>query len=180
MHPRAATLLRRLPTDRRLPWAEAKRAGRILGERTLAPGEVLFRQGDPAEGMYLLVGGSLVVCATSPAGGELPLGRVCAGEVVGEMGLLEDTPRAATARCERACTLLAIDRDTWTGLVASDDPLARWILECCARGLALRIQAMTERIAAAALDPATLRALPSGPAHRGPSWWAWLFGEAGR
>jgi CRP-like cAMP-binding protein len=130
--------------------------------------------------MYIVLSGSLMVSAPTAGRDDLPLGRVTANEVIGEMGLLEGAPRAATARCEQEALLLAVDRPTWDGLIARDDVLAHWLLERCAEGLARRIQAMMDRIAAAAHDPDSLHSLPAAAPRREIGWLAWILGGARR
>ena len=54
----------------------------------LGHGDVLFREGDPSEAMYLVVSGRLRISTSSPDDGQRTLGEVSPGEIVGELGLL--------------------------------------------------------------------------------------------
>lgn len=67
----------------------------------LTHGQVLFRQGDPGEAMYIVVSGRLQVFVTLADGSERVLGEVAAGETVGEWGLLTGEAHAATVRAIR-------------------------------------------------------------------------------
>ena len=72
---------------------------------TLAPGDVLFEQGDVADAAYLLIAGRLHLQARdgdSNASLDVEIGR---GELVGEMGMIENAPRSATARAILQTTL---------------------------------------------------------------------------
>ncbi|MFH1465673.1 MAG: cyclic nucleotide-binding domain-containing protein [Pseudomonadota bacterium] len=176
MPPCAATLLRRLPSATDLPRRDVARLVKLAEERQLASGEILFRQGDPADHIYLVLRGSLLVRAVVPGGDELVLGLATTGDIIGEMGLLECAPRSATLACEAEATLLVIGRDSWDALVAHDDAIARWLLERCAEGLARRIEAVMERIVAASQDPCLLHHLPKAPRPRRRGLVAWLLG----
>ena len=62
-----------------------------------AEGQILFREGDPSDGVFRLLRGTVDV--VRELGGDLILlGTVGAGQFIGEMGLVENQPRSATAR----------------------------------------------------------------------------------
>src|SRR5690348_16952164 len=64
-----------------------------------SPGETLFRQGDAADGLYVVVSGSFGIFATDPrTSTEAQIGEVARGGVLGELALLFDEPRTATVR----------------------------------------------------------------------------------
>ena len=65
--------------------------------RDVTAGEVIIRQGDPADRFYVIVGGRVEVTQTPAAGGEARvLRQMGAGELFGEIGLLSSVPRTAT------------------------------------------------------------------------------------
>lgn len=59
-------------------------------------GMVIFRQGEPSEKLYIIRSGQ-VVLTREVNGVSSELGKAGPGEVVGEMGVLQNLPRAATA-----------------------------------------------------------------------------------
>ena len=85
-----------------------------LGRRIiqLAPKEVFFSQGDPADSVFYLQTGRARVTVVSTAGKEATLALVSAGEFVGE-GALAAVPglRLSTATAITACTALRISRE---------------------------------------------------------------------
>jgi CRP/FNR family cyclic AMP-dependent transcriptional regulator len=172
------TLLERLPQARSLDRRQRRRALQLLEPLSLVAGERLYTQGEPPQQMALLLSGALLVTAMTPDGDTIPLGAVAPGEVIGEMGLLEGAPRSATVSCEEDAVLLTLDMARYELMYAQADPVLVWLLELAARGMAARISAMSERLAAAASDPKQLRRLPSA-ARQGPlRFWAWLGGLA--
>src|SRR5437667_8718434 len=68
-------------------------------EGQYSPGSVLISQGEKGLGLFMLTKGTVRISrATSPDGAEEVLGTAGAGDVIGEMALLDDLPRSATVR----------------------------------------------------------------------------------
>jgi ATP-binding cassette subfamily B protein len=83
----------------------------------VGPGEVIVRQGAPADRFYIVVDGAVDVIRLEE-GEERTLARLRRGQFFGEMAILRDIPRTATVKSVRSTTLLAMDRDTFRDLVA--------------------------------------------------------------
>lgn len=64
-------------------------------------GDVVFRQGDAADGLYVVINGRLRVTAVTGTEGEAYIGEIEPGQTVGEFALLSDEPRAATVYAVR-------------------------------------------------------------------------------
>jgi CRP/FNR family cyclic AMP-dependent transcriptional regulator len=79
---------------------------------TLKAGEHLFTKGDSANCMYVVLSGELQV-----GDGNLIFERLSPGTMVGEMGLIDHAPRAATVTAETDCTLAKIDEKRFLFLV---------------------------------------------------------------
>jgi predicted acylesterase/phospholipase RssA/CRP-like cAMP-binding protein len=86
----------------------------------VAAGQMIFRQGDAGDGLYLVVSGRLRVSVAGEGPGDGPdrmlydLGR---GAIVGEMALLTDRPRAATVHAVRDSDLLLLRVSSFTSLM---------------------------------------------------------------
>lgn len=80
-------------------------------------GDVIVRQGGPADKFFIIVDGSVDVEQQDDAGFKkmTSLGR---GHFFGEVAIMRGTPRAATVRATEPTTLIAIDRDVFRDLVA--------------------------------------------------------------
>ena len=88
------TVLKRIPIFRGLNNREIKMVERILHRRTYQEGEVIFREGEPGVGMYIIESGSVY----STLGKEKKtLAVLSKGDFFGEMALLLESPRTATA-----------------------------------------------------------------------------------
>jgi CRP/FNR family transcriptional regulator, cyclic AMP receptor protein len=60
------------------------------------PGEVIFREGDESTEAYWITSGRVEITVRSGRDG-LPVARLGPGEIIGEMGLIDNKPRSATA-----------------------------------------------------------------------------------
>jgi CRP-like cAMP-binding protein len=88
-----------------------------LRERSLRKNQVLFREGDPGDEMFLIHRGTVLVSKIVKARVEQLLNRQSAGEFFGEMSLLDGSPRSATIQAETEETLLALDRKSLNQLI---------------------------------------------------------------
>ena len=109
-----AELLKAIPVFADLNANEIRDVERILYRRTYAPGEVIFNQGDPGVGMYI-VGEGEVEIRTEPENDVLTtLGE---GAFFGEVSLLNEVPRSATARAHSPCVLWGFFRPELMDLI---------------------------------------------------------------
>lgn len=138
-------------------------------QRQFNAGEILFRQGDPSETVYLIRSGTVAVLKERP---ETPvvLGHVGTGEFLGEMGAVEGLPRSATAQAETAVVADVFEKAQFLELVSRDSALAFNLI----RRLSMRLRDVDDRIADMAPEaqaetavaepvPAPVEAHPSRP-----------------
>ena len=85
--------------------------------RRVAAGEVVFREGDEADGLYLVVSGLVSVYRHDEAGTELQLSTHGAGEMFGELALLEGGRRSASVRAIEDTRMVVIGREAFLALV---------------------------------------------------------------
>jgi len=102
-------MLAALPLFSGLPRSVVDEAVAELEWMSLPGGGLLFESGDPADAVYFVVSGCLGVYGP---GGEL-IGRIVAGETVGEMGLIVSRPRTATVRALRDSELATLSSATF-------------------------------------------------------------------
>jgi len=92
----------------------------------MVPGQVIIRQGDPADRFFIIESGSLTVSQEDMSGASRILRQLGPDEVFGELGLLNQAPRSATVTADAPGTLLEMDGDDFLELVgASLDVRAR-------------------------------------------------------
>ena len=94
----------------RLTARQRARLARFATTRTFPEGSVIVRQGDTSMSLYVILSGSVRVAREDDGGGgSIDVEQLDAGGAFGEMGLIEDLPRAATvvALEPTTCALLA-------------------------------------------------------------------------
>ena len=98
---------------------------------TLKPGEVLFREGDDANAMYIVKQGTLRILS-----GSTILETVRDGGLIGEMAIIEEhMPRSATVIAGTYCELVEIDVPRFLTLVASQPAFSITVLRVISRRL---------------------------------------------
>jgi CRP-like cAMP-binding protein len=79
----------------------------------LDPGEVLFREGDPGDSLYLVGKGSVKISKSGRGGEQETIGFIKSGNFFGEMALLDGKPRTAMAVAVEPTILGAVDESTF-------------------------------------------------------------------
>lgn len=169
--PRPTTHLHGFAPAARLAPAEQALLESILIHRTWEVGQVLFSQGDVVDEMFLILKGTLEVTAKAESGDPVILDRIRAGELLGEMGVLDDAPRSATATALTPVEALCLPRQRYLTLARDGHSLAAWLLDVTAESLARRIARMIERVADARFDPGIMEQVPDDPKARAQHWW---------
>jgi len=93
----------------------------------LAAGDHVFREGDLGTSAYLVERGRVEI-AVERGGRRVVVGRCGPGELVGEMAIIDDQPRTATATAVEDCELLLITREQLARRIDESDPVLRLCL----------------------------------------------------
>lgn len=91
--------------------------------KKIPAGTVLFQEGDRGEEMYILQTGKVKI-SKRIRGVEKTLATLEKGEFFGEMAILNDKPRSATAEAVEDCDILVIDRKTFETLLRGNVEIA--------------------------------------------------------
>ncbi len=106
----------------------------------LSPGEAVFREGDNGDLLYVLLEGSVDIVV-----GEAVVETAERGAILGEMALIDDSPRSASAIARAPCRLVGIDRKRFRFLVQQTPNFSIHVM----RVLAERLRRMDRHFAAA-------------------------------
>ena len=111
-------LLAQIPFFTVLPRDELDRLVAELDVVNLNSGDILFREGDPGEHLYVVVNGELEILMAPDTDDELILNVLHAGEYLGEMSLIQPGGlRTASARARGNVVLLSMNRQQFKDLV---------------------------------------------------------------
>lgn len=102
--------LKRCPLFENLTPAECRRLESSARLRGFKPHEIIYFPAEPGETVLLLTRGRVKIKAVTPDGRESILAFVEAGEVFGELAIVDAAPRDEYAECIEAAQVLAIPR----------------------------------------------------------------------
>lgn len=98
--------------------------------QTFGKDEPIFQEGILGAEMYAVLEGSVAITRRPPEGGETVLRLLGKGEVFGEMGLVENAPRSASARAgDEGAKVMVIDQAKFVYLVSQQPVFALDIMQ---------------------------------------------------
>ena len=136
---------------------------RVLHRREYVAGESIFVQGEPGLGMYVIARGNVSI-QSEPAGRELV--ELSDGDFFGEIALLNEVIRTATARAKTDCTLLCLFQPDLMGLLEGSPRLGVKILLALARLVGIRLVEVSdelESVRGGRVEPGDAHVVSSGP-----------------
>ena len=92
-----------------------------------APGEIVVRQGDTGEELYVCLSGELVVLRTLDSGEKCEIARITQGGLFGEFAHVTGEPRAATVQAAQQCELAVIGRKGFMSVLGTNVEFAELI-----------------------------------------------------
>ncbi len=104
---------------------------------------ILFEENEPGDAWYMVLTGSVGIVKTMPKGPPHELARLESGDCFGEMALIDDSPRMASAVCHEDSILASISKETFDRLLSQHDPLATRLLKAMASVICGRQRELT-------------------------------------
>jgi CRP/FNR family transcriptional regulator, cyclic AMP receptor protein len=120
----------------------------ITEEKTIAAGQHLFRDGEAATSLFVLVKGKVRVSKQIPGVGEEALAVLEPGDYFGEMALIDDSPRSADAIANSTCVVGVIEKGAFDQLLFMNKDLAFDLLWVFVRTLSARLRESNEKLRA--------------------------------
>lgn len=137
--PEAAHPLRRITLFSSLNRRELIVVEALKHERRYLAGEIVFDEGDEGEAIYAIVSGEVEILR-GEGGRQQRLALLGAGEVFGELALLDQAPRAAQARTREDCAVVVFFRADFMNLLETHPKVASKIALSLARHLGGRLR----------------------------------------
>ena len=124
---------------------ELRKLRQILHSRSYEAGEYTFEYGQPGAAMFVVVKGEIAI--TYPKGDEeLTLATLTDGAFYGELALLDDSPRSASAKASKDTQAIAFFRGDLDRLLETEPEIGSKIYKALALNIGKRLKAMNEQM----------------------------------
>jgi hypothetical protein len=138
--------LAKIPLFAELEELELDEVARIALKETFGPSDIIFREGDKGDKLYLILEGQINIVKLIPGKGGKILTTLKPGDYFGEMALIDEAPRSAGAVAEGAAVLLGIKKPDLEALLEGTPSVAAKIYKFFVKTLNERLRATNEKI----------------------------------
>ena len=140
------SILKGVPLFQELSYRELLKIERIVHKRIFVPGEEIFREKEPGMGMYIIKSGVVDIHQTSKNGMSQNLATLGEGDFFGEMALLDEAPRAASAVAQDDCEVVGFLKPDLFDLIERDPRLGLKIVIGVAKMLSARLRRTNQQL----------------------------------
>jgi CRP/FNR family transcriptional regulator, cyclic AMP receptor protein len=141
------SVLKNVPMFAKLPEESLRLLAAVVTKCSAPRGTVVMAAGDPIDSLYIVISGRLKVMMSDAEGKEVILSILGSGEVFGEMGVIDDSPRSASVIAIEPCEMLCVNRRDFDRCLAENFDMAQAIM----RGLVKRLREADRKIISLAL-----------------------------
>ncbi len=120
--------LKSAPVFERVSGEDLAALARVAEVETYAPGQVVFHEGDMGDALYVIVRGKVDIAS----GGER-LAALGLGEAFGEMAVLDEVPRSATATAAEETEVLRIGSEEFYEILHEQVEIAEGVIRMLTR-----------------------------------------------
>jgi len=117
-------------------------------QTTVPAGDVIVREGEPGNHLYLIVAGAVRICKRFDRPDQVELARLNPGDFFGEMCILKTLPRAATVQATSETTLYALPSLAFYDLFQANPEQYSILILNIARDVSRRLRRLDEIFAA--------------------------------
>jgi CRP-like cAMP-binding protein len=133
--------------EQRLSSMEIQFLSSLSQEKQLPAGEMIFREGDAGDRMYVVLSGKVRISKQIPGAGEEALAILERGDYFGEMALIDNLPRSADARAHTGgAVVLIIPKDVIGAILDPRKVSSLRLLKILSTVLAQRLRAIEDKI----------------------------------
>jgi CRP/FNR family transcriptional regulator, cyclic AMP receptor protein len=105
---------------------------RVLERKVFQPGDKIFKEGDDGNLAFVLQSGEVEIVKNAGLENEFIIATVGQGGIIGEMALLDNSNRMATARASQGGAAIVISRQMFEKKMKNADPFLRGLLNILA------------------------------------------------
>jgi CRP-like cAMP-binding protein len=124
----AIAILKKVPLFKNMRKTEINEIERIIHRRRYKEEETIFYEGEPGVGMYIVQEGSITIFKNKTDDEREQLAELTKGEFFGELALLDESPRSATAVASEDSKVLALFRHDLLELIERKPRLGNKLL----------------------------------------------------
>jgi len=141
-------ILKNLALFQELNYNAVKELTYLFSDRIFQSSETIFEENDTGNSLLVIVSGEVRISQRAELSGEETLTVLKKGDFFGEMALLDDLPRSATAIAQSDTFMLEINREKFLHFVEKDPASGVRILLTLARNLSARLREADNKIKA--------------------------------
>ena len=139
-------ILRKVALFEGMTSAQLRKLAAALKETKFPGSAHIFKEGEAGTSMFIIVEGKVRISREVPGMGEEALAVLGAGNVFGEMSLIDESPRSADAVVHERCRLLVLSKDSFEDLLFLHKDLAYEVLWNIVRMLTGRLRETNEKL----------------------------------
>jgi len=119
----------------------------------LSKGELLFTEGDKGDYVCFIVEGQLDVIKKSATGQDVVIATLSTGRSIGEMSIIDNTPRSASIKAQTDATLVALTGKGLDTILENHAKIGIKILKGLSRLLSMNLRKTSSQLADLLLNP---------------------------
>ena len=143
----STAVLKAVPLFASFPEDQLRMLTTVVRRKSAPRSTTIMAGGDATDSLYIVLSGRLKVMMSDAEGKEVILSILGAGEIFGEMGLIDDEPRSATVVTIEPCELLALAKRDFKKSLAENFEMSMAVM----RGLVKRLREADRKIGSLAL-----------------------------
>jgi CRP/FNR family transcriptional regulator, cyclic AMP receptor protein len=143
----STAVLKAVPLFASFPEEQLRMLTTVVTRKSAPRSTTIMAGGDPTDSLYIVLSGRLKVMMSDAEGKEVILSILGAGEIFGEMGLIDDEPRSATVVAIEPCELLSLAKRDFKKSLAENFEMSMAVM----RGLVKRLREADRKIGSLAL-----------------------------
>jgi CRP-like cAMP-binding protein len=126
---------------------EIRRLAKICSERRYHEAEIIFVEHTEGDELFVILEGEVSISLELASEEDaMPLVLLRAGDVFGELSVVDESPRSATARSLRGCRVVVIGKEALDALMESDHDLGFKVMRNLARLVSKRVRSANQKI----------------------------------
>lgn len=139
-------ILKRIPVFQDLSRRQLRVIASMVYERSYEAGEFMFETGQPGAAMFVIETGEVHIIRVDTGKEEMLLARLKDGEFLGELALLDNSPRSASAFVAKQTKAFAIFREDLDRLLETEPTLGGKVMKRLAVIIGLRLKATNDML----------------------------------